>query len=159
MRFWGSFPPFVEVGTPVARCPPHRSRRAVFPHRALQFNSLSQSPGHQTERQQMPRSSPLSLPQVPWPELPRIRQGKCPLESLGGRLPPPTAHQGCPPAHRRPGSGLQMAAHHLALLAGPQTLRGENLRSRTAQSQQPLGGPARQNPTRQKPLQNTCEKE
>ena len=36
-------PPFciVEVGTPVARRPPHRSRRAVFPHRALQPNTLS----------------------------------------------------------------------------------------------------------------------
>ena len=30
---------FVEVGTPVARRPPHRSRRAVFQHRALQDNS------------------------------------------------------------------------------------------------------------------------
>src|SRR5262245_44727338 len=38
-------PPIVEVGTPVARCPPHRSRRAVFPHRALQINSLSHVPG------------------------------------------------------------------------------------------------------------------
>jgi hypothetical protein len=36
--------PTVEVGTPVARCPPHRSRRAVFPHRALQINSLSHAP-------------------------------------------------------------------------------------------------------------------
>src|SRR5690348_15756383 len=35
----------VEVGTPVARCPPHRSRRAVFPHRALQINSLSHESG------------------------------------------------------------------------------------------------------------------
>src|SRR3954468_20820545 len=34
----------VEVGKPVARCPPHRSRRAVFPHRALQINSLSHAP-------------------------------------------------------------------------------------------------------------------
>jgi hypothetical protein len=32
---------FVEVGTPVARRPPHRSRRAVFPHRALQPDTLS----------------------------------------------------------------------------------------------------------------------
>jgi hypothetical protein len=32
--------PFVEVGTPVARRPPHRSRRAVFPHRALQPDTL-----------------------------------------------------------------------------------------------------------------------
>jgi hypothetical protein len=40
----GSFAPhfcFVEVGSPVARRPPHRSRRAVFPHRALQPNTLS----------------------------------------------------------------------------------------------------------------------
>ena len=35
---------FVEVGTPVVRRPPHRSRRAVFPHRALQVNSLSHEP-------------------------------------------------------------------------------------------------------------------
>src|ERR1019366_485039 len=31
----------VEVGSPVARRPPHRSRRAVFPHRALQPDTLS----------------------------------------------------------------------------------------------------------------------
>ena len=30
----------IEVGTPVARRPPHRSRRAVFPHRAPQGCSL-----------------------------------------------------------------------------------------------------------------------
>src|ERR1022692_1620462 len=38
--------PFVEVGTPVSRCPPHRSRRALLRHRALQINSLS----HESER-------------------------------------------------------------------------------------------------------------
>ena len=32
----------IAVGTPVARRPPHRSRRAVFPHRALQKDSLLQ---------------------------------------------------------------------------------------------------------------------
>ena len=32
----------IAVGTPVARCPPHRSRRAVFPHRAPQKDSLPQ---------------------------------------------------------------------------------------------------------------------
>src|SRR5436309_5424150 len=30
----------IAVGRPVARAPPHRSRRAVFPHRALQQSSL-----------------------------------------------------------------------------------------------------------------------
>jgi hypothetical protein len=35
----------VEVGTPVARCPPHRSRRAVFPHRALRVDTLSSLTG------------------------------------------------------------------------------------------------------------------
>src|ERR1035437_440199 len=34
-------PSFVEVGSPVARRPPHRSRRAVFPHRALPPDTLS----------------------------------------------------------------------------------------------------------------------
>ena len=34
----------IEVGTPVARRPPHRSRRAVFPHRALQSCSLRTDP-------------------------------------------------------------------------------------------------------------------
>ena len=37
-------PPLIcvsEVGTPVARRPPHGSRRAVCPHRALHLNSLS----------------------------------------------------------------------------------------------------------------------
>src|SRR5947207_10389646 len=33
----------IAVGTPVARGPPHRSRRAVFPHRALQDDSLTHS--------------------------------------------------------------------------------------------------------------------
>ena len=36
---------FVEVGTPVARRPPHRSRRAVFPHRALRVDTLSSRTG------------------------------------------------------------------------------------------------------------------
>jgi hypothetical protein len=35
----------VEVGTPVAQRPPHRSRRAVFPHRALRVNTLSSLTG------------------------------------------------------------------------------------------------------------------
>src|SRR5437870_11454711 len=34
----------IAVGTPVARRPPHRSRRAVFPHRALQDDSLTHAP-------------------------------------------------------------------------------------------------------------------
>ena len=34
----------LSSGTPVTRRPPHRSRRAVFPHRALQINSLSHVP-------------------------------------------------------------------------------------------------------------------
>ena len=44
---WGNpqLRPIVEVGTPVARCPPHRSRRAILSHRALQINSLSHAPG------------------------------------------------------------------------------------------------------------------
>jgi len=33
--------PPIAVGTPVTRCPPHRSRRAVFPHRVRQTYSLS----------------------------------------------------------------------------------------------------------------------
>src|SRR5438552_2426170 len=37
----------IAVGTPVARRPPHRSRRAVFPHRALHHHSLTHdSPGN-----------------------------------------------------------------------------------------------------------------
>ena len=36
---------FVEVGTPVARRPPHRSRRAVFPHRALRAGTSSSLTG------------------------------------------------------------------------------------------------------------------
>ena len=35
-----SLEPPVAVGTPVARRPPHRSRRAVFPHRAPRLPSL-----------------------------------------------------------------------------------------------------------------------
>src|SRR5260221_12862638 len=35
----------VAVGTPVARRPPHRSRRAVFPHRALQPGTSSSPTG------------------------------------------------------------------------------------------------------------------
>ena len=37
--------PFVEVGTPVARRPPHRSRRAVLPHRALRAGTSSSLTG------------------------------------------------------------------------------------------------------------------
>src|SRR5262245_57948467 len=44
----------IAVGRPVTRPPPHRSRRAVFPHRALQEYSLPQSslgtPGGQSRR-------------------------------------------------------------------------------------------------------------
>src|SRR2546428_7405861 len=36
----GSFRGVIAVGTPVARRSPHRSRRAVFPHRALHHHSL-----------------------------------------------------------------------------------------------------------------------
>src|SRR5664279_4396516 len=39
------FSAIVEVGTPVARRPPHRSRRAVFPHRALRVDTLSSLTG------------------------------------------------------------------------------------------------------------------
>src|SRR6266542_6816702 len=39
-----SHPLGIAVGTPVARRPPHRSRRAVFPHRALQDDSLTHAP-------------------------------------------------------------------------------------------------------------------
>jgi len=35
----------VEVGTRVAPCPPHRSRQAVFPHRALQLSTSSSPTG------------------------------------------------------------------------------------------------------------------
>ena len=35
----------VEVGTPVAQRPPHRSRRAVFPHRALRAGTSSSLTG------------------------------------------------------------------------------------------------------------------
>ena len=38
-NFDPSLPVFVEVGTPVARRPPHRSRRAICPHRAPQANT------------------------------------------------------------------------------------------------------------------------
>ena len=40
-----SAPACVEVGTPVARRPPHRSRRAVFPHRALRAGTSSSLTG------------------------------------------------------------------------------------------------------------------
>jgi len=40
-----SFSACVEVGTPVARRPPHRSRRAVFPHRALRAGTSSSLTG------------------------------------------------------------------------------------------------------------------
>jgi hypothetical protein len=52
-----------------------------------------------------------------------------------------------------------MAAYHLALLAGLQTLPGTKLRSRIAQSQQSLSWLAEQNRTGQKPFQNPCKKE
>jgi hypothetical protein len=52
----------IAVGTPVTRRPPHRSRRAVFPHRALQQDSLPHSSSG-------PRGclSPLWIPDDSWP--------------------------------------------------------------------------------------------
>ena len=47
----------VEVGTPVVRCPPHRSRRAVFPHRALQVNLLSHAPDERASGGESPPSA------------------------------------------------------------------------------------------------------
>jgi hypothetical protein len=38
-------PAAVAVGTPVTQRPPHRSRRAVFPHRALQLGTSSSPSG------------------------------------------------------------------------------------------------------------------
>ena len=35
----------IEVGTPVARCPPRRSRRAELPHRAPQENTQESAHG------------------------------------------------------------------------------------------------------------------
>jgi hypothetical protein len=73
----------IAVGRPVTRPPPHRSRRAVFPHRALQEYSLPQSslgtPSRQSQRrtpddtwaldpevvQQGPKPSPGVTPPLP----------------------------------------------------------------------------------------------
>ena len=65
------------------------------------------------------RSSALLLSEVPQAELPRVRQGKHPVEPLGRGLLPAAAPQRFFPPHGRAGAGLQMAAHHLALLAEP----------------------------------------
>ena len=51
-----STPNPVEVGTRVSPRPPHISRRAVFPHRALQINSLSHSPSKPTRGVETPAS-------------------------------------------------------------------------------------------------------
>src|SRR2546426_10211717 len=51
----------IAVGPPVTQRPPHRSRRAVFPHRALQPYSLPHSrSGHRG------CLSPLWMPNDPW---------------------------------------------------------------------------------------------
>ena len=49
--------------------------------------------------------------------------------------------QGSSAPHRGAGAGVQMAAHHLALLAESHGLSGGNLRSGLAQTRQPTRGP------------------
>src|SRR6266508_650719 len=75
----------IAVGPPVTQRPPHRSRRAVFPHRALQFYSLPHSSsGH------CRGLSRLSMPYNPWPlnlEVHKERLEALPV--IAGPLAPP----------------------------------------------------------------------
>ena len=81
----------VEVGTPIARCPPHRSRRAVFPHRALHVNSLSHMPLEMSpaaESQRAVDRNSVSFGKA----LRRVVSPKCTVPALGnvaaaGRIP------------------------------------------------------------------------
>ena len=75
----------IAVGPPVTRRPPHRSRRAVFPHRALQPSSLPQARSGQRGG-----LSPLWLLNEPWPlnseVLTNIHEA---LPGIAGPLAPP----------------------------------------------------------------------
>ena len=78
----------VEVGTPVARRPPHRSRRAVFPHRALQVNSLSHLPSGLSSAAENPAAadrnsvpSGKAFPAYPFPQCAVAALGSAPASS------------------------------------------------------------------------------
>ena len=75
----------IAVGPPVTRRPPHGSRRAVFPHRALQSSSLPHASSGQ-------RSclAPLWIPHNPWPRyLEVLQESREALPVVAGPLTPP----------------------------------------------------------------------
>ena len=75
----------IAVGPPVTQRPPHRSRRAVFPHRALQPYSLP----HSSSSHRRCRSR-LSMPHNPWPLNLEVHQERLePLPVIAGPLAPP----------------------------------------------------------------------
>src|SRR5262245_49303570 len=75
----------IAVGPPVTRRPPHRSRRAVFPHRALQSFSLPHvGLGHRS------CLSRLWIPYNPWPRyLEVLQESREALPGIAGPLAPP----------------------------------------------------------------------
>ena len=80
-------------------------------------------PGDEAQWRKLLYSSALSVSQVPPAKFSRVCQGKHFVEPLGGGVLSATTEQGQSAPHRRARTGIQVAADHLALLAGPQTLR------------------------------------
>jgi hypothetical protein len=91
--------------------------------------------GHPPERWKAIGQTSLHRSALRAPGLSRMGPGKRPPQLVGGRLLRATARQGLPAPHRGARSGLQVAAHHLALLAGSQTLLRRNLSGRTHSQQ------------------------
>ena len=114
--------------------------------------------GDQAQRGLLSHSPALSVPEVSPAKLPRVCQGKHPVESLGGGVLFAAAQQGLSAPHGGAGAGVQMAAGDLALLAGAHALSGADLRGGVAQAGQPAGGIVRPCGTGQKPLQKPGEK-
>lgn len=79
-------------------------------------------PRDQTQWRERAHSPALLLSEVSSPELPRVRQGKHSVESVGGGVLSATTHQRLCASHGGAGAGLQVATGDLALLAGSQAL-------------------------------------
>src|SRR2546427_2030112 len=76
---------------------------------------------------------------------------------MGGGVLPATTAAGRAPSHGGAGAGLQMAAGHLALLAGSTPLRRADLRGRFAPTRQFRGGLVRPGGTGKKSVEKSGE--
>src|SRR5439155_20443363 len=95
------------------------------------------------KRAQILHPSPLLLSEIYETKFPRILQGIDPAQPLGSGLLWAAAQQRMQPPHGRAGAGLQMAAHHLEVLADSHRLQGGDLRGGFEEKQKPFSRPAR----------------